>query len=995
MPTFKPSHAFLALALSIALIVGSCQDQSSVTEAPHAPHAAVIAAPLQTTAISPTGDTYLNINATNNAAAPTLNLYTWPDARSANAIVMKFDLASIPAGSTVSSATLHLNLTGSDASADPTYTVTVHRIVNKNPVVSSATGYTYDGSNSWTPNSCCYNNIPLAQADIGAPVDTKNVDKTPGFKEWDVTSLVQGWLSNPAANFGLLVNSDPSKARDRYRTFSSSEEPVASSRPYLTVVYAPPDTATPPPQPPAGQPLSLFPPIGDTYLNINATNNAAAATLNLHTWPDAKSANAIVMKFDLRTLPAGSTISSATLNLNLTGSDATADPTYTVTVHRIVNKNPVVNSATGYTYDGVNSWTPNGCCYNGVPLAQADIGAPVDTKNVDKTPGFKQWDVTSLVQGWLSNPAANFGLLVNSDPSKARDRYRTFSSSEEPVASSRPYLTVVYAPPDTATPPPQPPAGQPLSLFPPIGDTYLNINATNNAAAATLNLHTWPDAKSANAIVMKFDLRTLPAGSTISSATLNLNLTGSDATADPTYTVTVHRIVNKNPVVNSATGYTYDGVNSWTPNGCCYNGVPLAQADIGAPVDTKNVDKTPGFKQWDVTSLVQGWLSNPAANFGLLVNSDPSKARDRYRTFSSGEEPVASSRPYLTVVYAPPDTATPPPQPPAGQPSSLFPPIGDTYLNINATNNAAAATLNLHTWPDAKSANAIVMKFDLRTLPAGSTISSATLNLNLTGSDATADPTYTVTVHRIVNKNPVVNSATGYTYDGVNSWTPNGCCYNGVPLAQADIGAPVDTKNVDKTPGFKQWDVTSLARDWLSNPAANFGLLVNSDPSKARDRYRTFSSSDDSTPSRRPYLRVVYTPPDTVAPSPEVEARVGRWSSVFPAPIVQLHVHLLRDGTVLSWGLQGDPQVWEPATGTFTPVPSPSLLFCAGHTFLADGRLLVAGGHISGVRGLPNTNLFDAATRSWQVAPPMARGRWYPTNTTLPDGEVLSVAGTD
>jgi len=322
-------------------------------------------------------------------------------------------------------------------------------------------------------------------------------------------------------------------------------------------------------------------------------------------------------------------------------------------------------------------------------------------------------------------------------------------------------------------------------------------------------------------------------------------------------------------------------------------------------------------------------------------------------------------------------------------------PTGDTYLNINATNNATAATLNLYTWPDARSANAIVMKFDLASIPAGSTVSSATLHLNLTGSDASADPTYTVTVHRIVNKNPVVSSATGYTYDGSNSWTPNSCCYNNIPLAQADIGAAVDTKNVDKAPGFKEWDVTSLVQGWFSNPAANFGLLVNSDPSKARDRYRTFSSSDDSTPSRRPYLRVVYTPPDTVAPPPGLEARVGRWSSVFPAPIVQLHVHLLRDGTVLSWGLQGDPQVWDPATGTFTPVPSPSLLFCAGHTFLADGRLLVAGGHISGVRGLPNTNLFDAATRSWQVAPPMARGRWYPTNTTLPDGEVLSVAGTD
>ena len=63
--------------------------------------------------------------------------------------------------------------------------------------------------------------------------------------------------------------------------------------------------------------------------------------------------------------------------------------------------------------------------------------------------------------------------------------------------------------------------------------------------------------------------------------------------------------------------------------------------------------------------------------------------------------------------------------------------------------------------------------------------------------------------------------------------------------------------------------------------------------------------------------------------------------------------------------------------------------------WLPDGRLLVAGGHLSDDHGLPNTNLFDPATRSWQVGPPMARGRWYPTNTTLPDGEVLTVAGRD
>jgi len=36
--------------------------------------------------IPPTGDTYLNIDAGNYATEQQLNLYTWPDAKPANAI---------------------------------------------------------------------------------------------------------------------------------------------------------------------------------------------------------------------------------------------------------------------------------------------------------------------------------------------------------------------------------------------------------------------------------------------------------------------------------------------------------------------------------------------------------------------------------------------------------------------------------------------------------------------------------------------------------------------------------------------------------------------------------------------------------------------------------------------------------------------------------------------------------------------------------------------
>jgi WD40 repeat protein len=110
---------------------------------------------------------------------------------------------------------------------------------------------------------------------------------------------------------------------------------------------------------------------------------------------------------------------------------------------------------------------------------------------------------------------------------------------------------------------------------------------------------------------------------------------------------------------------------------------------------------------------------------------------------------------------------------------------------------------------------------------------------------------------------------------------------------------------------------------------------------------------------------------------------------------VFVHVHLLRDGRVLAFGKVGDPQVWNPVTGSFTAVPSASLVFCAGHDFLPNGNVLVAGGHMGSSKGLPNTNTFDVAAGSWVVGPPMAKARWYPTNTTLPNGEVVTLSGED
>ena len=62
-------------------------------------------------------------------------------------------------------------------------------------------------------------------------------------------------------------------------------------------------------------------------------------------------------------------------------------------------------------------------------------------------------------------------------------------------------------------------------------------------------------------------------------------------------------------------------------------------------------------------------------------------------------------------------------------------------------------------------------------------------------------------------------------------------------------------------------------------------------------------------------------------------------------PIVAVHMHLLPDGDVLMLG--GRATALESFHRQFTAIESPALLFCSGHAFLPDGRLLISGGHIS------------------------------------------------
>jgi hypothetical protein len=200
--------------------------------------------------------------------------------------------------------------------------------------------------------------------------------------------------------------------------------------------------------------LLVVPP-SDTYLNLDLTNYSTDTMLATYTWPDFHVANAILMKFNLSTLPTSAVISDARLFVSQIASDSTGDATYAVAAHKLLGKNPTIAAATGSTYDGSTGWSASSCCYDGLPLAQADISPAYDTQVLDKTNGFKSWVLTPMVQEWVTTPSTNFGVLLNSDASKAGDRYRYFASTRYPDATARPQLRIKYSlgsPADTTRP---------------------------------------------------------------------------------------------------------------------------------------------------------------------------------------------------------------------------------------------------------------------------------------------------------------------------------------------------------------------------------------------------------------------------------------------------------------------------------------------------------------------------------------------------------------
>lgn len=158
--------------------------------------------------------------------------------------------------------------------------------------------------------------------------------------------------------------------------------------------------------------------------------------------------------------------------------------------------------------------------------------------------------------------------------------------------------------------------------------------------------------------LVAFDLTgKLPVGATVVSATLQLNMSQSNAGATA---VKLHRVLANwgegaskagrgeggggPAAANDATWlHTFFNSSTWATPGGVFVITPTATITVG-------VEASYRWSSPPLLADVQRWVADPATNFGWAVIGDESKSSTAKR-FDTRENPVAANRPQLMIVY--------------------------------------------------------------------------------------------------------------------------------------------------------------------------------------------------------------------------------------------------------------------------------------------------------------------------------------------------------
>lgn len=225
--------------LAVFLLVGSVAAGTSVSSA-------------DSVDLGPARDNTIYDGFTGNSNALGENFFAGDDGalRSKRALLY-FDVAgsTIPAGATIDSVTLTLNMNKTHFSSGA-HSVGLHELSSDWGVALSNAGASGDGAGTAaTPGDATWINAfhsstpwSTAGGDFDSSASATQTVNANGFYTWGSTSGmvadVQGWLDSPSSNFGWLVMGNEGTSQSSKR-FASREHPTTTNRPVLAVEFTP------------------------------------------------------------------------------------------------------------------------------------------------------------------------------------------------------------------------------------------------------------------------------------------------------------------------------------------------------------------------------------------------------------------------------------------------------------------------------------------------------------------------------------------------------------------------------------------------------------------------------------------------------------------------------------------------------------------------------------------------------------------------------------
>jgi hypothetical protein len=625
------------------------------------------------------------------------------------------------------------------------------------------------------------------------------------------------------------------------------------------------------------------------------------------------------------------------------------------TLSLYVNKNSNANQIEASVFDMYMPWIPAQATWNqatGGSLWYAPgANAPGDRSQTASDSlllpyctgsiacGWQDFDVTALVQRWVSDPGSNLGVLIKATAHTGNVEYTIHSSFFPPDATLRPKLGVLWTIPSptpfvTETPTATPSVTPTATATQPAVASATASATTAPLSTATRTATSAPATTSTRTATPTVTNTPLPA-----SDILRLNVGG------PAYTD------SQGLLWQADTGSICDGFTlttsshiAGTSDQALYQDARYAntlQCSIPVPAHLYQVQlklaeiyrTLPGQRSFniyledalarsnvDIVSVAGGPLTAYDLSFYLYVTDGTLNLRLernvdsallnalRIMQIDAIPTPTPTASTTATVTQTPSNTATPgststPTRTPANTQTPTTTPT-PTFANEIHTvfQQGAQPALDYEGaddvtidqgHPDQTHANQSwlyvaqpagytppspdielesLLKFDLQSyIPTGADIGQAILSFNVTTA---TNPTATDFKLFYVLQPWASSSATWKDAYAGQPWDAAGAYGLGdrfpTPVATQHFSGCTNPADCNQ---WLDFDVTSLAQQWVEEPEGNWGVLIQARSQFGRSTYSIASSEYFLTSTLRPRLSIIWTMPEatatpTLTPSP-------------------------------------------------------------------------------------------------------------------------------